>query len=284
MIELLLLFLGFLGSAFTVYWPNRVAIFDAKRRNADDKILGDDRHDSIIPDPTEPLPDTIPVPVAHLPEEVPIDTVAAVPEIGLIEFILDAGHGPLTKGKRSPPLEDGKPMLEWEYNEAIIKGIVAQAPAEGLRVVEIIPDKTGIGNFLSGRSRLANAVVSKYPLLFISAHGNALDPAPGEVWQRKARGVECWHFHGSRLGFDLAAIFCEELCKETGMYNRGPKSKSTGQFHVLTATRMTSILGEVGFMNHPDDIKKMVDPAFRAKVIQGYLNFMHRVQRERVFG
>ena len=40
-----------------------------------------------------------------------------------IVVILDAGHGKETPGKRSPILEDGSQLLEWEFNRDICNRI-----------------------------------------------------------------------------------------------------------------------------------------------------------------
>lgn len=38
-------------------------------------------------------------------------------------WILDNGHGKNTPGKRSPKLADGRQLMEYEFNRAIVKKI-----------------------------------------------------------------------------------------------------------------------------------------------------------------
>jgi hypothetical protein len=53
------------------------------------------------------------------------------------------------------------------------------------------------------------------------------------------------------------------LIAATGLKDRGVKYQN---IHVTRETNMPAILLEVGFINHPDDEKKLFDPAFQDRV------------------
>ena len=291
MLDFLYILAAVLAAFAAIFFPNKDAIVKAARKRRDDEILDDDRHDSIVPDPDEIVPMFVPDSVRHVPSiVVPNGIIQPAPASELeyppetIEFLLDGGHGPETAGKRSPVLDDGRQLLEWEFNDAVLRKVLRRAKEKGLRTVDLVPDKTGLGNALELRVQRANAISSPFPQMFVSLHGNAMDPDPGKQWQRKARGCEVWHFHGSAVGYQAADTMCDAVCERTGFNNRGPKSRSSKQFYVLRKTRPTAILVESGFFNHPEEVLKMLDDGFRESIAAGIVLGMIRIQNSRMFG
>jgi len=61
----------------------------------------------------------------------------------------------------------------------------------------------------------------------------------------------------------LANIIHKHLIAATGLKDRGVKYQN---IHVTRETNMPAILLEVGFINHPDDEKKLFDPDFQDRV------------------
>ena len=56
-------------------------------------------------------------------------------------WILDAGHGINTKGKRSPVWKDGSQLLEWEFNRAIVNRIAEKCKEKGIAYHILVPKK-----------------------------------------------------------------------------------------------------------------------------------------------
>jgi N-acetylmuramoyl-L-alanine amidase len=90
---------------------------------------------------------------------------------------------------------------------------------------------------------------------FISIHANSTaEPS-------KATGTETLYTREESK--PLATIIHKHLIAATGLKDRGVKYQN---IHVTRETNMPAILLEVGFINHPDDEKKLFDPAFQDRV------------------
>jgi N-acetylmuramoyl-L-alanine amidase len=90
---------------------------------------------------------------------------------------------------------------------------------------------------------------------FISIHANSTaEPS-------KATGTETLYTREESKS--LATIIHKHLIAATGLKDRGVKYQN---IHVTRETNMPAILLEVGFINHPDDEKKLFDPAFQDRV------------------
>ncbi|MFK4167253.1 N-acetylmuramoyl-L-alanine amidase [Paenibacillus lautus] len=61
----------------------------------------------------------------------------------------------------------------------------------------------------------------------------------------------------------LATIIHKHVAAATGLPDRGVKQQN---IHVTRETTMPAILLEIAFINHPDDEKKLFDPAFQDRV------------------
>lgn len=90
---------------------------------------------------------------------------------------------------------------------------------------------------------------------FISIHANST----GRVGS--ATGTETLYTREESK--PLANIIHKHLIAATGRADRGVKYQN---IHVTRETNMPAILLEVGFINHPDDEKKLFDPAFQDRV------------------
>jgi N-acetylmuramoyl-L-alanine amidase len=78
----------------------------------------------------------------------------------------------------------------------------------------------------------------------------------------------------------MAAIFHRQLIAQTGMNNRHLRSKVTGQFYVLRATRMPAILTENGFYNNRFDLERMLTEEFRQTVADAHVAAIMEIERE----
>lgn len=194
-------------------------------------------------------------------------------------WCIDNGHGGLTSGKRSPVLPDGRQLLEYEFNRDITERIYARLDEIGVAYYNVVPEGEAIGNFLTERVERANRLSTALPKLYISIHGNA-GPAPSlqDFTDDSVRGIETWHYHGSSIGRQLAAVFQRHLIDRTGFVNRHLRSKVTGQFYVLRATRMPAILTENGFYNNRFDLPIMLTSEFRQQIADAHVGAIMEVE------
>ena len=195
-------------------------------------------------------------------------------------WCIDNGHGALTNGKRSPVLDDGTQLLEYAWNRDVSARIFAQLDRIGVAYYNVTPE-VNIGNFLTERVNRANRVSSALPKLFVSIHANA-GPAPTlqDFTNDAFRGIETWYYHGSSKGRKLASVFQRHLIERTGMVNRHLRSKMTGQFYVLRATRMPAILTENGFYNNRLDLPLMLTDAFKQDVADAHVQAILEIDRD----
>lgn len=194
-------------------------------------------------------------------------------------WCIDNGHGGQTSGKRSPVLPDGRQLLEYEFNRDVAQRIFTQLDELGVAYYNVVPESETIGNFLTERVARANRLSTALPKLFISIHANA-GPASSlqDFTDDSVRGIETWHYHGSTIGRQLAAVFQRRLIAQTGFVNRHLRSKVTGQFYVLRATRMPAILTENGFYNNRFDLEIMLTEAFRQQVADAHVEAIMEVE------
>jgi len=197
-------------------------------------------------------------------------------------WCIDNGHGAFTAGKRSPVLPDGRQLLEYEFNRDVTRRIFEELDRIGVAYFDVIPE-VEVGNLLTERVARANRLSSALPKLFVSVHGNA-GPAPTlqDFTGDDVRGIETWYYHGSTRGRNLAAVFQRHLIEQTGFKNRHLRSKVTGQFYVLRATRMPAILTENGFYNNRFDLAAMLTDEFRQAVARAHVEAILEVERDGV--
>ena len=194
-------------------------------------------------------------------------------------WCLDNGHGKKTAGKRSPVLEDGRQLLEYEFNRDIVKRIIDKLKVIGVAHYNVVPE-VDIDNFLEGRVARANQKESDLPKLFVSIHSNAA-PAPPNKWaDPKISGVETWFYHGNNRGKKLAAAFQKHIIKNTGWQNRNIKSRPSKQFYVLKNTRMTAILTENGFLNNKVQCKELLKDSVRQKIADAHVAAILDIERD----
>ncbi|MBM7585976.1 N-acetylmuramoyl-L-alanine amidase [Bacillus pakistanensis] len=162
-------------------------------------------------------------------------------------IVLDAGHGLMTPGKRTP---DG--MREYEFNRAVAK--YAKEKLESYNHVEVnITHSDHLDVPLQTRTDFANSLKAR---CFVSIHANAY----GRGWNGVG-GIETYVYpsptaEASRLAKNVQ----NELIKHTGLRNRGVKRAN---FHVLRETKMTSILVECGFMTNKHEATLLKSGAYR---------------------
>jgi len=195
-------------------------------------------------------------------------------------WCLDPGHGALTAGKRSPKLAEGERLMEYAFNRDILSRITKQLDDFGIRYFITVPE-TNVGNFLEERVNRANSLSTSLPKLFVSIHANAGPARTINDWTSdEVRGIETWHYHRSRNGRKIAGIFQRHLIEQTGFRNRHLRSKVTGQFYVLRATKMPAILTESGFYNNRFEVLELMKDSVRDQIANAHVLAIRQIENE----
>lgn len=192
-------------------------------------------------------------------------------------WILDNGHGKKTKGKRSPKWDDGKQVLEYELNRAIVKKIIESLEAKGVKYHNLVPEEN-VGNILKTRVARANALhlKSDLPTVYISIHANAgQEDQPGN-WS-SAKGIETWYYRTSLDGRKIAKVFQKHLISKTKWLNRGVRTGMA--FYVLKHTSMPAILTENGFFNHKIEGRKLLEEETHQLIADAHVNAIMEIEK-----
>lgn len=172
-----------------------------------------------------------------------------------LTVILDAGHGRMTPGKRSPKKEDGTQLFEWEFVRKICTRVQELLTQQKIKCIIANPDDidyklteraTNINNIYSREKKLGHIAV------MISVHGNA--SGCGE-W-RSANGWEVFTTTGTTNSDRLAKCFCSVFPKYfPDRKLRGHKEKN---FTLIYKANCPCVLTENFFYDNLDDCELMM--------------------------
>lgn len=233
-------------------------------------------------DPSDPAPEEIIVPPINEPVVDPGELDEPVPPKpkGRYLWCLDNGHGKKTPGKRSPKFDDGTTqLLEYEFNRDIVKRIAKALDKHGITYFNVVPEDD-IDDFLQGRVDRANAFRTDLPKLFVSVHSNAAPARSSNHWAPdNISGIETWHYHGSKRGQKMAAIFQQHLINNTKLKNRHLKSRPDSQFFVLRKTKMTAVLTENGFYNNKKEALNLMKEEVRQQIADAHVAAILEIEK-----
>jgi len=168
------------------------------------------------------------------------------------KYIVDAGHGPETAGKRCP--DDS--MREFHFNS-----VVARYVRDGLLQYEDVEVKFSHADDGSRDVPLSERVKVAHDWgadAFISIHANAAS----SVWS-EASGIETFtSTEPSATSLKMAYAVQERLIKATGRKDRGVKQED---FYVIAKTEMPAILVENGFMSNQEEAALLKTDEYRKK-------------------
>ncbi|WP_240666607.1 N-acetylmuramoyl-L-alanine amidase [Longirhabdus pacifica] len=152
------------------------------------------------------------------------------------KIVMDAGHGYLTAGKRTP---DGT-LREYQFNSAVAKYVREKLlHYEKVEVLFTHSDERDVP--LIERSNTAN---EWHADVFISIHANAF----GKGDWNNVSGIETFvHISKPSEALQLARCVQQQFIQQTKRKDRGVK---LADFHVLRETHMTAILVECEFMTN----------------------------------
>lgn len=252
------------------------------------KLSGDKDADISTPKPTK-TPEATTKPTTS-PSATPTPTPTPTPKP--IEYdsrkivVLDAGHGGNDPGAIAylmndeekelyyEALESDEPILatmepgsgdEWQEKEialAVTKKVKENLEANGIEV--ILTRKGDTYPTLDSRPELAN---DKGAVIFVSIHLNSTTYSV-----TAANGIEVYYStqnNDDELGVtskELAEEILECVIDSTDANNRGVKS---GNLLVNRKCMMPSALIEIGFMNNPIELEKLIDEDYQDKIAAG---------------
>jgi N-acetylmuramoyl-L-alanine amidase len=207
------------------------------------------------------------------------------PGIKVKTICIDPGHGGNDPGYQVGSNDEKK------YTLLLAEEARAELKAAGFNVV--LTRTTDVKIPLEDRPALAR---KKGADLFISVHFNASDTARNEVkgteifcctpagatsTNARGEGETRWvvgNRHDERnmlLAYEMQKSYANNL----GVEDRGVKR---ARFQVLRESTVPSILIEGGFLSHPTEGKKIIDPAYRKQmahaIVQGVLAYKKAVR------
>lgn len=187
-----------------------------------------------------------------------------------MKFMIDAGHGFNTPGKRS-----FNGMREYEFNRVVASYVKSLLETyQNVTVYFAHSDERDVP--LKERTDTANRLKVE---AYISIHANA----SGTTWN-EARGIETFVYTTRpNEAVELAQKVQKYLVTMTGERNRGIK---TDNFHVLRETNMTAILSECGFMTNKEDEALLESDSYRRTcaeaITRGIAEQYHLVKKSAV--
>lgn len=189
-------------------------------------------------------------------------------------WIIDCGHTEFTPGKRSPKLDDGRQLLEYEINHWVGDRLIKRLRDHNIEVVKTCrPDEfeeriegdriiNRHGDNLTERCIRANNYITSRPKLFVSIHHNAF----GSGWSAP-HGTETFIFtrpSNEEASEDLGNTFQRCLVDGLRTTNRGLKRAN---YQVLRLTAMPACLLEVEFFSNKEKVLLLLEEDFRNKTI-----------------
>ncbi|WP_052759801.1 N-acetylmuramoyl-L-alanine amidase family protein [Paenibacillus sp. DMB20] len=163
-----------------------------------------------------------------------------------LKKVIDAGHGGHDPGAQGP---SGRKEKDFALTMALK---VEQRLKRDKKVTPVLTRNKDTFVELKDRAKMANKQKVDG---FISIHANST----GKVGS--ATGTETLYTREESKS--LANIIHKHVAAATGLKDRGVKYQN---IHVTRETTMPAVLLEIGFINHPEDEKKLFDPAFQDRV------------------
>ena len=228
------------------------------------KVFGGEKIENEIITPQDgadiPTEETVEAPTPSPPSQEPEIT-------SNFHWIIDAGHGPRSKGKQSPVLEDdGYVFKEYEYNHDIANRVVQQLTHLKISHSQTVHLNEKLGNNLKIRVDNANSYKTSKPKRLISIHANAAptDENGMVVWRDDIEGNETFIFtHPFPASEEMALNFQNRLSRLLLSTDRGVK---TANFYMLRKTNMPACLIEVDFFTNRHFVRLSRTDAHRQSV------------------
>ncbi len=203
--------------------------------------------------------------------------------------LLDFGHGQNTAGKRSPVLNDGSQLFEWEYNRKVGKQLVNMLIENRINFFIVSPESLDIS--LKTRVQRANdfaLAYKKFKTFFLSLHADAFqyfyidneckvkynDRIHGKIERKNLytklewtspRGIAAWTSKGQTKADPIATTYLDIASRYLPDWKIRKQDSGDGDpdfesnFYVLKNTSMPAVLFEQGFYSNEKECKKMMN-------------------------
>ncbi len=188
--------------------------------------------------------------------------------------LLDNGHGKETPGKRSPKLEDGRRLFEYQWTREVVAIIARLLEDEGITYHIITPEEWDVK--LEERCRRANAIARNYKdeCVFVSVHCNG---AGNQGKWMEAYGWCAYTSRGVTKADKLATCLYEAAAELFEKGTRLRKDYSDGDvdqeanFYVLKHTSMPAVLTENFFMDCRKECEWLLTPEAKGLIAKVYV-------------
>lgn len=168
--------------------------------------------------------------------------------------LIDNGHGSNTSGKRSPQLDDGRQLLEYQFAREVASLLQRELEEMGITAILVTPETTDIT--LKERCRRINQYCAQYgtaKCLSVSVHCNAAG-SDGE-WH-EAHGWSVYVSNNASSSSKLLATKLAEAADGLGLHVRKPTAQQaywTQNLAMCRDTKCPAVLTENMFMDNQED-------------------------------
>lgn len=173
-------------------------------------------------------------------------------------IVIDPGHG----GKQKGACSGG--AMEKNVNLQMAKDLAAALAKQGAKT--LLSHDTDVDMGLADRPHVA---MDQNADFFISLHCNS-NLVPGS-----ATGIETYYHSQEPSPKTLACLVHDGVCKYTGMCDRRARSDNSlydsglSVLRTLSGSGIPGVLVECGYINNPSDRAKLLDAAYRSKLVSG---------------
>lgn len=181
--------------------------------------------------------------------------------------LIDNGHGVNTAGKRSPKLEDGRQLLEYQYAREIAGRVFKELEQKGVKVIMVTPEIADVT--LRERCRRINQQCKLYgaaKCLSVSIHCNA---AGSDGKWHTGKGWSVFVSENASTSSKVLANKLAEAADGLGIKVRKPTAKQAYWVQNLAMCRDTScpaVLTENMFMDNKEDCKWLFSEEGKAAI------------------
>ncbi len=203
-----------------------------------------------------------------------------------ILFIIDAGHGINTQGKRTPDFDSkGTHLKEWEFNIDVANKCIDLCHQKGIETFLVNPEKNDVP--LSERYKRINSatLIAKKEgkrVVLLSIHADAHQPNFPKLEWTSANGCTVFYYRSndkskvSIEGRRLATAIQRKLVERTGLTNRSwtvERANSLGaNFGILRETLPVGCLVECAFMTNKTEANLLLTNSFRQTCAQAIVD------------
>lgn len=182
--------------------------------------------------------------------------------------LIDNGHGSNTSGKRSPQIDDGRQLLEYQFAREVASLLQRELEEMGITAILVTPETTDIT--LKERCRRINQYCSQYgtaQCLSLSVHCNAAG-SDGE-WH-EAHGWSVYVSNNASSSSKLLATKLAEAADGLGLHVRKPTAQQaywTQNLAMCRDTKCPAVLTENMFMDNQEDCQWLLSEAGKNAIV-----------------